>query len=361
MMKHLSILLCLFLLSCAKDKEVIVVQYTDSSGAELLSSPIFDTVEIITLHGEGAPFFGSWSNIAVKNDIYYVEDTQLGKIHLFDATGKYLNSVGGTGRGPAEYQYIDDMIIEDNGDVSVYSSQQGTLYTYTPQGYFLGSTEYSHKSGNFNRANGFNYHYYGTGSGLPYQLYITNRQNQSVGSGITSYMVVNNDFAPFSAFGNTLYLCPYYGGEVYRLTDGKITVAYTFDFGIYNIPADYYRFGDMFEAFDFLMPKTFAAKNRFFENQKYAVLQAGVANMESLWARYIYGLSEKATSTWNWFYMDDDDFMNDFSLKYMDDSHIYFAADPEMVIDAPITERFPALSTLDVDTDILVIFKCKLK
>ena len=360
-MKNFYILLCLLILSCTKNKEVIVVQYIDSSGAELLSSSIFETVEIATLHGEDAPLFGSWCNMAVKNDTYYVEDAPSGKIHLFDATGKYLNSVGERGNGPGEYQYINDMIIEDNGDISVYSCQQGALFTYSPQGSFLGSTEYAHKSGNFNRANGFNYHYFGPGSGLPYQLYITNSQNQPIDSCITSYMVVNNDFAPFSSSGDALILCPYYGGDVYRLIDGKVQTAYTFDFGKYNIPTDYYHFGDIYEAFDFLMPKTFAAKNRFFENQKYAVLQAGVANMESLWARYIYGLLEKSTSTWSWFYMDEDDFMNDFCLKYMDDSHLFFAADPEMVMDAGIVERFPVLSTLDADKDILVIFKCRLK
>jgi len=348
-MKKITIILCLFVLSCTKNKEVIVVQYNDSSGAELLSSSIFETIEILTLHGEDAPHFGSWSKISVKNDIYYVEDVQLYKVHLFDATGKYLNSVGERGIEPGEYLYIDDMIIEENGDISVYSSPQGTLFTYSPEGRFLKSTKYAHNSMNFSRANGFNYHYYGPGSGLPYQLYITNSQNQPIDSSITSYMVVNTDLAPFSSYGNALNLCPYYGGEIYQLIDGKAQIAYTFDFGKYTIPDDYFHFGDMYEAFDFLMPKTFAAKNRFFENQKYAVIQAGVANMESLWARYVYGLLEKATSTWSWFYMDEDDFMNDFCLKYMDDSYLYFAADPEMVMDA------------DVDQDIMVIFKCKLK
>jgi len=360
-MKKLSILLCLFLLSCSKDKETIVVQYSDSSGAELLSSSIFDHIEIITLHGEGAPPFGVWSDIAVKNNTYYISDSELGKIHLFDATGRYLNSVGERGRGPAEYLYIDDMIIEDNGNISIYSCQQGALHTYAPQGRFLESTAYPLNSGNFNRANGFNYHYYGPGSGRSYQLYITDNQNRLIDSCITSCMVVNTDFIPFSAFGDVLYLCPYYGGEIYRLQDGKVTIPYTFDFGQYNIPADYYRFGDMYEAFDFLVSKTYAAKHRFFENHKYAIMQAGVANMEQFWARYVYGLLDKATSAWKWFYMDEEDFMNDSCLKYMDDSYIYFAADTEMIMESGLTNRFPALSKLDINEDILVILKCKLK
>jgi len=359
MMKKLSVILCLFLLSCAKDKGVIVVQYTDSSGAELLSSPIFETIDVLTLHGEDAPLFGSWSKITVKNGIFYVEDTQLNKIHLFDSSGNYLNSVGQTGNGPGEYLYLSDVIIEENGDISIYDS--GALHTYSPFGNFLGTTEYLHKSYNYQRANGFNYHYYGTGSGLPYQLYITDSQNQPVDSCITSFMVVNTELAPFSTYGDVLNLCPYYGGEIYRLIDGKAQIAYTFDFGKYNIPDKYYHFGDMYQAFDFLMPRTFAAKGRFFENQKYAILQAGIGNMELLWQRYVYGLLEKATSTWSWFYVDEEDFMNDFCLKYMDESYLYFAADPEMVIDTQITERFPALSALNVERDILVIFKCKLK
>jgi len=357
-MKPLIILLTIFFISCSRNKETIVVQYVASSGAELLSSPVFDHIEVLILHGEGAPLLGN-INMIVKNDTYYIEDQRLSKIHLFDATGKYLHSVGERGRGPSEYLSFGSMIVEESGDISIFSSQQKSLFTYSSQGDFLGSTKYPH-GGYFNKMNGFNYHYYGHGSGMPYQLYIVDGQEHVIDSCLVSFNVVNVEDAPFSAFGDALNLTPYYGGDVYRLFDGKVSIAYKFDFGAYNIPDKYFTFSDMFEAFDFLLPKTHASKHRFFENQKYAILQAIIGNMEQEWGRAIYGLLEKATSTWSWYYMQDGDFMNSYCLKYMDDSYVYFTAEPELMKQTPgMIQRFPLLNTL-TDNDNIVILRCKM-
>ncbi|MCL1974368.1 MAG: 6-bladed beta-propeller [Bacteroidetes bacterium] len=357
-MRKLSIILFLCLLSCAKDREAVVVQYTASTGVELLSTPLFDHVEILTLDGKDAPLLGKVAKMVVKNDIYYIADPHNNKIHLYDVTGTYLNSVGEIGRGPGEYINLSDMIIEENGDICVYSAQPGALYTYSPQGRFLGNIEYLFGTANFGRSNGFNYHYFGNGSGMAYQLYITDERNHVIDSCLTSYNVVNLDANPFSPFGNTLNLSPSYGGEIYRLKDGKINIAYTFDFGTYNIPAAFYDCKDYGESIAFLMSHTIALKNLFFENQKYAIIQASINNWELGWARCMYGLLEKATSTWRWYYLPEGDFMNG-SLQYMDDVYIYFTAEPELMNKTNIAERFPALHELCEDCN-MVILKCKL-
>ena len=124
-MKKLPIFLCLLILSCSKDRETIFVQYDTSSGVELLSSSVFEDAEILVLHGDGAPILGWISSLVVKNDKYYIAAGD--KIHQYDATGNYLNSVGEKGRGPGEYVDLLNMIVEENGNISVYS--WGTLLT----------------------------------------------------------------------------------------------------------------------------------------------------------------------------------------------------------------------------------------
>jgi len=349
-MKKIVFLTFLFFLSCANDKKAIVVQYRSSSGMELLTSALFDSIEVIAFHGEGMPLFGTDVNVAVKNNRYYIADRQLGKILLFDITGKYLNSVGEMGRGPNEYLALSDMIIEENGDISVYSCPEGVLRTFDSQGALLESVTFPHRSGHFNRVHGTYYHYYGDGSGLPYQLYITNNLNQPIDSCLTSSMVLNMDDAPFSIFDNVLLLCTYYDGEVYRFKDGKMDRAYSFDFGPYKVPIEYFQFGDMFEAFDYIVPKTIAVKHRFFENQKYAILHASVGNIEQKWNRFIYGLLEKTTMVWDWYYLKNDDFM--FQLKYMDDSNIYFLTYPELI---------KMEGGIDTEDDVVIMLKCTLK
>jgi len=358
-MKKLPLFFCLFLLSCTHQKDIIKVQYTPSSGVELLSSTVFEDVEILVLSGEESPIIGRVSSMIVKNDKYYIAAED--KIHLSDATGNYLNSVGQKGRGPGEYIDLLNMIVEENGDISVYS--WGTLYTYSPEGRFLRSIEYERQSTQFGKANGFNYHFYGHRSGrsgMPYQLYITDNFNQPIDSCFKSTDVIAMFIAPvFSAFEDDLYLCPPYGGEIYRLTNGKVDLLYNFDFGAYAFPADYFN-KSYEESVSFIMTQSSALKSRFFKNHKYAILQAIVIDYSLQEERCIYGILEKATSIWRWYYVNNLDFMNDYNLRYMDDSYVYFTAMPAFMKEAGLAHRFPILNTLSEDQD-MVIIKCKLK
>ena len=358
MMKKLSFFFCLLLLSCSQEEKVIKVQYTPSSGVELLSSSFFDEIELVTLSGEGAPFLG-WglsTPMIVKDDEYYIASGD--QIHRYDATGKYLNSVGQKGRGPGEYVDISNMIVEENGDISIYS--WGTLYTYSPQGRFLRSIEYVHKSFQLGRANGFNYHFYGHRGGKPYQLYITDNYNNTIDSCFIAANVISMFFSPvFSSFENNLYLCYTYGGEIYRLRNGKVDLLYNFDFGVYAFPAEYFN-KNYEESISFIMSQSSALKSRFFENHKYAILQALVTDNSLEQERSIYGILEKTTLVWRWYYMNQGDFMNGYHLRYMDDSYVYFTADPVTMKETGLADRFPVLNTLGEDADVVII-KCNLK
>ena len=356
-MRKSVIIFSFFLFSCSQATDTIKVQYNDSTGTELLSSPFIEDIEIVTFWGKDAPVLGLWSNIIIKDDRYVL--IQSGKTHLYDATGKYLNSVGVKGRGSGEYQDFSDLIIEENGDISVYSGVEGALFTYDSQGRFLKKTEYLYRSMNFCKDNRYNYHYYGHGGGKPYQLYITDNENHTIDSCLASSNVMAIGGAVFSTFGDALNLSPVYGGEVYRLDDGKVSIVYNFDFGSFQLSKAFYQ-SDWGQSYAYLESNNTALKNRFFENQNYAVLQAVAGNMGEDWARIVIGLLEKATSTWNWFYIKEGDFMDGLCLQYMDDSYIYFAADIESMKEAGLSNRFPVLDTLDPLEVEVVILKCKL-
>lgn len=353
------IILCFLLLSCTHKDGIIVVQYKDATGIELLSSAIFKNIEVITLHREDAPLFDpTFVDMVVKNDTYYISDPYGSqKIYLFNANGAYLNSVGEIGRGPAEYLALSDMIIEDNGDISVYSCLQGISFTYSPQGRFLGSTLYPYRARNFAKANGLNYLHFGDGGGMPYQLYITDSNNHVVDSCWKSREIPSAvPFVPFTWYKDTLYLCPSYGGEIYRFVDGKPKVSYSFDFGVYTIPPEYFTKNPQ-EGLAFIMTKTVALKDLFFENQKCAILLADVRFNGQGVSRDIYGLLEKATSTWKWYYINQGDFMNNHNLKYMDDSYLYFMVDPSMIKEQELIDKWPIL--LD-NPEGIIILKCQL-
>ena len=358
-----TVFLCLIFLSCSSDKGDIMVQYSASTGNELLSSTFFDDMEIIVLHGEGTPLFGPYVSMIAKNDTYYIADHfQSGKIYLFDKNGKYLYSVGELGRGKNEYLALSDMAIEKNGDISIYSSYEGMLYTFSPLGHFLRNTEFVYKSANLASLNGFNYHFFGDGSGASYQLYITDEKNCRIDSCIISPSNVPH-FSPsppvFTLFKGMLNLCLPLESEIYRLKDEKWSVSYRFDLGEYTVPTEYYS-KTRNEAMKFLLSQTVAIKGPFFENQKYAVLQVTVCDYKQGLTRINYGLLEKATSTWTWYYVNENDFLNNDNLKYMDDLYIYFIVEPALMKGISMIDRFPLFSEY-TEEDGVVILKCRLR
>jgi len=351
-MKNSLIVFCFFLLSCSQAKDAIKVEYTPSSGVELLSSSVFEDIEIIQLYDKVLP---TW--LVVKNGLYYISGED-DKIYLFDASGKYLNSVGAVGRGPGEYVSFNGLTIEDNGDISIYSDA-GILYTYSSDGRFLGSAEHPVSSQEFAKANGFNYYFFGHGY-RPYQLYISDTQNHVIDSCLAATKTTSVTFGSvFSEYGDALNLCLPLEGDIYRLSDGKVHLAYTFDYGAYNLSPAYFRSNNEEEAYSYILAGVNAFQCRFLENQSHAILAACVCDGPQRLERMLYGILDKATSIWEWHYMNDKDFMRDYNLKYMDDSYLYFVAYPDDLIDANIAERFPALGALSEECTT-VILKCKL-
>jgi hypothetical protein len=354
-MKNSLIIFCFFLLSCSQAKDIIKVEYTPSSGVELLSSFVFEDVEIIPIYDN---VFSTWGRLVAKNGLYYISGDDE-KVHLFDASGKSLNSVGEVGRGPGEYAGFNSLTIEDNGDISIYSSA-GILYTYSSDGRFLGSTEYPVNSQEFAKANGFNYHYFGNGSGQAYQLYISDTQNHIIDSCLAAVNATSLELGVvFSEYGNALNLCLPDDGDIYRLVDGKADLSYSFNFGMYKFSPAYYRSSSMEETFAYIQSSANAFKSKFLENQSHAILEVCVFDGPQELDRILYGILDKATSIWEWHYMNEGDFMDFYNLKYIDDSYLYFLAYPDMIIDANIAERFPALGALSEDC-AMVILKCKL-
>jgi len=353
-MKNSLIIFCFFFLTCSQIRDTIKVEYPLSSGVELLSSSVFDGIEIVKLYEKMLPF---GSRLVVKDESYYIAGDD--EVHLFDTTGKHIANVGIKGRGPAEYTSIDGMIIEDNGDISIYS-RVGTLYTYSRQGRFLGSNEYQVSSREFARINGFNYHFLGNGKGRPYQLYISDNQNYIIDSCLAAINATSFILGSvFSEYGNALILCPSDDGNIYRLTDGEVHLSYKFNFGMYHIPDEYYRCRNVDETFNLVLSTTIAFKCMFLENQKYAFLETCVFDGKQESERMLYGILEKATSTWKWYYMNEGDFLNSYNLKYLDNSYLYFIVYPDLMKDDSIAERFPELGVLDEECT-MVILKCKL-
>ena len=352
---YLSFMLLLF--SCAGNKgdQIIHASFPNPSEKVISWLDIFPDAEMIRLTGEQLPVLNPQGYLIVHDNMYYVIDPyHTSKIYRFNQNGRYMNSIGSRGRGPNEYLYMTDVMVDNYGNVAIFSTGTNALLTYSPDGLLLERKEFPYSPERFASLNGFNYHYMGTaGASMDYRLYVTDNSGETVGTLLPapkSPAIPN--VKTFSLYGNTLNLCPPEGNDIYQLKDGKIEVTYRFDFGSYNIPDEYYICSTYSELIDFFA-KGIACKNAFFESKYCAILMIVIDTVKEY--RLIYGVLNKRQNIWKWFNWNEDGFF----LQYLDEEYAYFTADPAEMKQIPgMTERFPLLNTVTDDDDI-VILKCK--
>ena len=266
-----------------------------------------------------------------------------------------MNSIGAKGRGPNEYIYLTDVMVDNHGNVTIHSMGEGALLIYSPDGVFLERKELPYSPERFFSLNGLTYHYMGmTGTGMDYRLYVTDNSGKTVGTLLPapkSPAIPNAQ--TFSLYGSTLNLCPTEGNDIYQLKDGKMEVTYRFDFGVYNIPDEYYTCSDYRELSNF-WDKGIAQKQMFYENRHCAILLIVIDAPTGF--RLIYGVLNKQKNVWKWFNGSETDFI---FLQYFDEEYAYLTASPQEMKQIPgMTERFPLLNTL-TDDDDMVVLKCK--
>ena len=358
MKKFLFTIPAVLLLSCAANNGNNIINASlPNAGEDILSwLDIFPDTEMIRLTGEQLPILSPWSELIVSNNTYYVIDPRhTHQIHRFNQNGNYLNSIGSQGRGPNEYLHLTDVMVDDNGNITIHSVGESSLLTYSPEGLFLERKELSYSPERFASLNGFNYHYMGTaGAGMDYRLYVTDKSGETIGALLPSPTAPSTPSTrTFSQYGSTLNLCPSEGNDIYQLKDGKMEIKYSFNFGIYTIPDEYYKCSDYRELLDFFA-KGMALKHAFYENGHCAILLIIIDTLKEL--RTIYGILDKKKNTWRWFNGDEGDYI---SLPFLDDKYVYFPADPEQMKQVPgMSDRFPVLKTV-TDTEGIVILKAR--
>ena len=366
MKKILNFAFVALLFSCSTDKEIKTINVSfPEAGTNFISwLDIFPDIEMISLSGEQAPMLGSSCNLFVHDNIYYVADPfNTEKMYRFDQNGKFLNSIGSQGRGPEEYTTINDVLVDEQGNIVVYPYGEGVLVIYSPDGKFLEKREQPHRFQKYFVHNGFNYYYVGIYTGQDYQLYVTDDNGQAIGEFLPQYSSVPTSMPnaqTFSLFDDVVNFCPTYGNEISRLQGDKMEVKYRFDFGRYNIPDEFYKL-DRTDLISFFSSNSMAHLDAFYESKHCAVLQVMIQGAVELDPIFAVGVLDKRRDVWKWFNVDwKTDFVF-FPHFYFDEEHAYFMASAELMREVSgLIERFPLLNTVTEGNDT-VILKCETK
>lgn len=122
---------------------------TDSSGVAIVRGPAADDslpwtfTEIRRLGGadSGAQAFDQASAYTVATDgvsrIAVLDQRNGNRLHLFDAAGTLLRTVGGKGGGPGEMEYPQGIELERSGRLSVVDAAKSALLRWDAQGTLL--------------------------------------------------------------------------------------------------------------------------------------------------------------------------------------------------------------------------------
>ncbi len=118
---------------------------TDSAGVSIVTGPEADVplpwtfTEVVTVGGddEGPGSFTSanWWTVATDGARHFaVLDREDSKIHVFDASGVHVRTVGARGGGPGELQFPSSLSMQADGSVSVFDFAKRALVRWSGNG-----------------------------------------------------------------------------------------------------------------------------------------------------------------------------------------------------------------------------------
>jgi hypothetical protein len=99
------------------------------------SATLVEELRIGSAEGGDEYTFGEIGDIAVGSDgIVYIADRKVKTVRAYDSTGRYIRSIGRTGKGPGEYETPVDIALLRDGRVLIYDPQFNRVLMYTSTG-----------------------------------------------------------------------------------------------------------------------------------------------------------------------------------------------------------------------------------
>lgn len=285
-------------------------------------------IRLIPLNDSSLTYFGNDPDIFYDKQEFYVADKNgNGKVYRINDNGNLISIIGEKGRGPNEYLDIKNIQVE--GDtVYIFSSPNITISKFLTDGSFISKNTIDINAQQAIVQDAKLIAYAGFGMEVPYRYIILNNQKiKYLLKSKEKVMSFSENTNVFYKNNKDLFAREAYSNIIYRYADDFIPYL-TFDFGKYNIPDDFFAFGDSFVASEFLFKREYALTRKYFESDYMRVLETLVSTKNG--PMFTYGFNMKNDDhQWIWFSMGDvrkSAFVN--SLKEISENRLYFLLDP---------------------------------
>lgn len=366
-MKRLFLIISLLLTACGKQAESTaeVVKYDPAEGLDVLDVGIVKSIEIVPLEVQDGSLIGDNPQLVLSGGDYYVVDQSGGKVLRFGADGKFLNSIGQQGRGPSEYAFMDNATVVDS-TIYIHSSQNDAEFIYGKNGNFIRKDTLPFYAQQILHLPDRTLYYLGYGNDRG-----DARVVETKGGGVEEYLPSAAKIFPLLEVmpalvpgGDSVFVRESLSNEIYSIRNGAARVAYRFDYGQYNIPAEYFKMDDAEQAGNWLFVRKFALQQLFLTSDQWVVMSAFMQKQDAF--TLAYGFKNRATGVWQWCNYSGRDnpsiFFGDHVLKLLTDTDLYFMVDPGKLLrsslrNSPLLRNPEALDTLGDDGNY-VILKC---
>jgi hypothetical protein len=243
--------LCLWLYSCSekiaiKDYPVLTVELKETKTGVF---DIFEKMELIPLETSTSCLIKMIYKVAFWKNVLYVFDLEQGGVFMFDNYGSCINKIHNIGKGPGEYQYIYDFLIDTLHQHISMLSPFGAVFCYNFDSQFIKRIGLPTPPPNYQKMELldeekyiFWSYFWGDFCGLT----IVSRET---GEKIKSICFEENDIIQgyaakrfYRSNGDVFFHSPFVN-EVFKVShDGSLHIAYAWNFGKNTTDISKYKF-----------------------------------------------------------------------------------------------------------------------
>lgn len=265
--KYSLIIVCLLLACCRQTPNNAVSNeeaYDDPSAKRLIVdhiedntvlkfSDVYDSVSFIRLETSVNSLIGNISKIIALEDKYIILDMISAKmVFAFDKTGKFLNRIGKSGKGPEEYDVPCDIAYDKYKDeLLVWDHNRKTIKRYTLDGTFVKDIRIDWWVSSISVIAENQYLLYLNNifqrGGKPndHNMIIVD-EHKKILSRMLPYDENTKELSPpskeaITAYRDQILFSPYYSNNIYKIENNKISTKYSWDFGKHTIPPSLYH------------------------------------------------------------------------------------------------------------------------
>ncbi|HBZ24632.1 MAG TPA: hypothetical protein DEO54_00150 [Rikenellaceae bacterium] len=197
-----------------------------------------DSISIVQFETTNESLFKYISKVIPYKNRFYVFDKLSLTVFCFDSTGKFLFKINKKGRGPEEYEYVEDIYIDNFNDQLLLLVPWGYVLIFDLEGNFISKKKLPKEVLSYNEVFAVNRDTLLFLSSNEYRAIYYSRKNDSIINkclGVDEMPEIELTKGSVYKYNDSLYFSSAgFDNNVLNMSHPKRRVAYNWDFGINN-------------------------------------------------------------------------------------------------------------------------------